>query len=501
MKDAIKINPKDNVAVALKNLPAHTIVQVNNFAVELLTVELQQEITKGHKFALSPIKQGEVVTKYGFPIGQATADIALGEHVHTHNVKTLLSDINHYQYRHKVNTLTIPLDDRDISLYRRKNGDVAIRNDIWLIPTVGCVNAIAEQIKQRFLQENPILQNIDSIHVLSHPYGCSQLGTDHETTRLILQDMVHHPNAGAVLVIGLGCENNQVAEFEKTLGNVDQSRVKFMVAQHYDDEVEVGLNMLKELYQIASQDTRQSGKLSELKFGLECGGSDGFSGITANPMLGHFSDYIISHGGTSVLTEVPEMFGAEQILMNHCHDENTFEKTVDMINEFKNYFKAHNQPIYENPSPGNKAGGITTLEDKSLGCTQKAGQSQIIDVLKYGERLKKRGLNLLSAPGNDAVATSALIAAGCHMVLFTTGRGTPYGGVVPTVKIATNNELATSKKHWIDFNAGQLVSDTSMDELLLQFIDLIVDIANGKKSRNEINHFRELAIFKNGVTL
>ncbi len=300
---------------------------------------------------------------------------------------------------------------------------------------------------------------------------------------------------GAVLVIGLGCENNQVDVFQTTLGKVDEERVRFMVCQQHDDEVEAGLEHLHALYQVMRHDRREPGQLSELKFGLECGGSDGLSGITANPLLGRFSDYVITNGGTSVLTEVPEMFGAERILMSRCRDEATFEKTVSMVNDFKQYFIAHDQPIYENPSPGNKAGGITTLEEKSLGCTQKAGQSQVVDVLKYGERLQRPGLNLLSAPGNDAVATSALAGAGCHMVLFSTGRGTPYGGFVPTVKLATNSELAAKKPHWIDFDAGKLIHGTSMDTLLNEFVDLIVEIANGKPARNEVNDFRELAIF------
>jgi len=302
------------------------------------------------------------------------------------------------------------------------------------------------------------------------------------------------------LVIGLGCENNQLNAFKESLGEYNNSRVKFMIAQEVEDEIQQGVSYLHELYQTMKSDKREIGKLSELKFGLECGGSDGLSGITANPLLGKFSDYVISHGGTSVLTEVPEMFGAETILMSHCVDSSVFEKTVSMINNFKRYFMSYNQPIYENPSPGNKVGGITTLEDKSLGCTQKAGMSKVIDVLEYGDMLEKSGLNLLSAPGNDAVATGALAASGCHMVLFSTGRGTPYGGIVPTVKISTNSALAQRKKHWIDFDAGQLVNEIKMDQLLEQFINLIVDITNGKQTCNEINEFRDLTIFKNGVT-
>ena len=492
----IKIHSLDNVAVALADLAEGTEIVIDGHE-----VRLRQAVVRGHKFALQAIPMGENVVKYGLPIGHATTDIAAGEHIHSHNARTNLSDLDEYSYQPELVDENAPAGDRDVQIYRRANGDVGVRNELWSLPTVGCVNGIARQIQSRFLKETNNAEDIDGVHLFSHTYGCSQLGDDHINTRTMLQNMVRHPNAGAVLVIGLGCENNQVDAFRETLGEYDPSRVHFMICQHQDDEVEAGIEHMYELYEGLRHDKREPGKLSELKFGLECGGSDGLSGITANPMLGRFSDYIIGNGGTTVLTEVPEMFGAEQILMSHCRDEETFEKTVTMVNDFKQYFIAHNQPIYENPSPGNKAGGITTLEEKSLGCTQKAGASQVVDVLRYGERLKTHGLNLLSAPGNDAVATSALAGAGCHMVLFSTGRGTPYGGFVPTVKIATNSELAAKKKHWIDFDAGQLIHGKTMPELLSEFVDAMVEFANGKATCNERNEFRELAIFKSGVTL
>ncbi|ANI30206.1 altronate hydrolase [Yersinia entomophaga] len=496
MQKTIKIHPLDNVAVALQDLAQGEVIKIDGDA-----ITLAQPVTRGHKFALTLIQPDQMIVKYGLPIGHALSPIQTGEHIHSQNAKTNLSDLDEYQYQPEFSDLPVQMADREVRIYRRKNGDVGIRNELWIIPTVGCVNGIARQIQQRFLKETNEAEGIDGVHLFSHPFGCSQLGQDHENTRTMLQNMVRHPNAGAVLVIGLGCENNQVDVFQTTLGEVDNERVRFMVCQQQDDEVEAGLERLRELYQVMRSDPRVPGQLSELKFGLECGGSDGLSGITANPLLGRFSDYVIANGGTSVLTEVPEMFGAERILMSRCRDESTFEKTVSMVNDFKQYFIAHHQPIYENPSPGNKAGGITTLEEKSLGCTQKAGQSKVVDVLKYGERLQRPGLNLLSAPGNDAVATSALAGAGCHMVLFSTGRGTPYGGFVPTVKLATNSELAAKKPHWIDFDAGKLIKGTSMDVLLEEFVELIVAIANGKPARNEANDFRELAIFKSGVTL
>ncbi|WPU22544.1 altronate dehydratase family protein [Cedecea neteri] len=492
----IRIHALDNVAVALVDL-----AQGEEVSVAAEAFRLRQPIARGHKFAIQPIAEGANVVKYGLPIGHTLCNVAAGEHLHSHNLRTNLNDVDEYRYQPEVVPAAKSFGDREVSIYRRSNGAVGVRNELWILPTVGCVNGIARQMLSRFLQETSNAPDIDGAWLFSHQFGCSQLGDDHLNTRTMLQNMVHHPNAGAVLVVGLGCENNQISAFRETLGEYDPGRVHFMALQQQDDEIEAGLEHLRALYEAMRHDRREPGKLSELKFGLECGGSDGLSGITANPMLGRFSDYMVANGGTTVLTEVPEMFGAERLLMSHCRDEATFEKTVAMVNDFKRYFIEHRQPIYENPSPGNKAGGITTLEEKSLGCTQKAGESQVVDVLRYGERLKQAGLNLLSAPGNDAVATSALAGAGCHMVLFSTGRGTPYGGFVPTLKIATNSELAAKKPHWIDFDAGRLLHGSTMPELLAQFIETLVEKVNGEPTCNEKNDFRELALFKSGVTL
>ncbi|MEH0690787.1 altronate dehydratase [Vibrio cholerae] len=495
MSRLFKIHPKDNVAVALKDVNAGEVIDVDG-----QTVTIKQAVSKAQKVALDPLYLDDVVIKYGSPIGHVTTPIPLGGLVNETNIRTNLDALDDYQYQPDFQTLAAQIGDRDVQLFRRANGQVAIRNELWIIPTVGCVNAMAKMMKSQYEREYDT-QDIDGINIFTHQYGCSQLGDDHETTKLMLQRLATHPNAGGVLVVGLGCENNQVEAFKATLGEFDTERVQFMVCQTHQDEVEVGVEYLAKLHETMQRDVRSSGKLSEVKFGLECGGSDGLSGITANPLLGRFSDYLISHGGTTVLTEVPEMFGAETILMSRCDNREVFDKTVAMINNFKQYFIDHNQPIYENPSPGNKAGGISTLEEKSLGCTQKAGSSNVMDVLAYGEVLTTPGLNLLSAPGNDAIATTALSISGCHMVLFSTGRGTPYGGPVPTLKIATNSELATRKPHWIDFNAGGLVEGVSMDTLLDAFIDKVVDVVNGAPSRNEINDFREIAVYKSGVTL
>ncbi|MBR6538241.1 MAG: UxaA family hydrolase, partial [Bacteroides sp.] len=382
-----------------------------------------------------------------------------------------------------------------------KNGDVGIRNEIWIVPTVGCVNGIVNQLCEG-LKKETLCKGVDDIVAYPHNYGCSQLGDDHENTKKILRDLVLHPNAGAVLIVGLGCENNQPDAFREFLGDYDTERIKFMVTQQVPgDEYEEGMKMLRELYTIASHDVRSEVPLSELRVGLKCGGSDGFSGITANPLLGMFSDFLVAQGGTSVLTEVPEMFGAETILMNRCRNEALFEQTVKLINDFKQYFLSHGEPVGENPSPGNKAGGISTLEEKALGCTQKCGKSYVEGVMSYGERLHVKGLNLLSAPGNDLVASTALASCGCHMVLFTTGRGTPFGTFVPTMKISTNSLLAHNKPTWIDFNAGIILEDEPMHETCQRFIEYVIRVASGELVNNEKKGYKEIAIFKTGVTL
>jgi altronate hydrolase len=495
LKKIIKIHPSDNIVIALSD-----INEGENFIVDNVEVTPRQSISKGHKIAIRDIAKGENIIKYGYPIGHANCNIISGEFVHTHNLKTNLQGIEEYSYEQKLADLNIPGRDLSFMGYRRENGNVGIRNELWIVPTVGCVNGIAEIIIKQF-KEQVSVENIDSIEVFKHNYGCSQLGDDHVNTRTILGDIVKHPNAGGVLVLGLGCENNTMADFRKSLGSFDEDRVRFLIIQEVSNEIEEGVKALKELYLQMTGDKRESIPVSELKIGLKCGGSDGFSGITANPLLGAFSDFLIAKGGTTILTEVPEMFGAETILMERAESEAVFDKTVSLINDFKSYFVQHNQPVYENPSPGNKAGGISTLEEKSLGCTQKGGKAPVVDVLKYGEVISKKGLNLLNAPGNDLVASTALGASGCHMVLFTTGRGTPFGSFVPTMKISTNSQLYKLKPHWIDFNAGVLLEEKSMEDLLDEFLDYVVKVASGEYVNNEKNNFSEIAIFKTGVTL
>lgn len=495
MLDFIQINGIDNVVVALQDLTKGQTIQVNDLA-----VVLKEDVKRGHKVAIKDINENENVIKYGYPIGHAIQPISVGEHVHTHNTKTNLDGIQDYQFNQKLTDNPFKNENLTFKGFKRKDGNVGIRNELWIVPTVGCVNGVAETIIKRFEKAVGDITPFENVLVLKHNYGCSQLGDDHANTRSILRDAVHHPNAGGVLVLGLGCENNNLYQFKEGLGEYDENRVKFLVSQEVSNEIEEGVKLLKEIYENAKNDKREEVPLSELKVGLKCGGSDGLSGITANPLLGRFSDFLVAQGGTTILTEVPEMFGAETILMKRAENKEVFTKTVDLINDFKEYFMKNNQPVYENPSPGNKEGGITTLEDKSLGCTQKAGTSIVTDVLRYGERLKTKGLNLLSAPGNDLVAASALASAGCQLVLFTTGRGTPFGTYVPTMKVSTNSPLFEAKPHWIDFNAGVLLEDPG-DVVLRNFIDCIIRVASGEFVNNEKNDFREIAIFKTGVTL
>lgn len=438
-------------------------------------------LSDGHKYAVKDMQKGEPIIKYGFPIGTAAKDIKAGEKVHTDNLKTALSGVLEYEYKPDFEPIqkTKPVM---INAFVRKNGGVGIRNDIWIIPTVGCVNGVAQSLAQK-----------TGAFCFTHPYGCSQLGDDLLITQKVLCGLIKHPNSGGVLVLGLGCENNGTSEMKKVLGDFDEERIRFLNCQDCDDEVSVGEKIISELKSLASKDKRFPVPISKLKVGLKCGGSDGLSGITANPMCGKITDRLVSMDGTAVLTEVPEMFGAEQILLNRCINETVFEKAVNLINDYKQYFIAHGQPVSENPSPGNKEGGITTLEEKSLGCVQKGGTAPVTTVLDYGDTAEEPGLNLLNGPGNDMVAVTNLAAAGCQVILFTTGRGTPLGAPVPTIKIATNSALAQRKQSWIDFDA----QSQSEQELF----DLLIETANGKETRNEQKGFQEIAIFKDGVTL
>lgn len=456
--DTVIINEKDNVCVDLET---------------------------GHKVSLFDIAEGEDIIKYGYPIGVATCNIPKGEHVHSHNMKTKLGDILSYEYNPNFEVLT-PEEPFEIEAYVRDDGNIGIRNDIWIVPTVGCINNVAK-----------ILAEKTGAIYYSHPYGCSQLGGDHKTTQLILKGLIRHPNAGGVLVVGLGCENNNIGEMKAVLGEWNDKRVKFLNTQDCEDEIAEGIRLIEELKAITAEDKREKVSASGLKIGLKCGGSDGYSGITANAVVGKVTDRLCAMGGYCVLTEVPEMFGAETVLFERCISEEVFDKSVALINNFKEYFRSHGEPVSENPSPGNKEGGITTLEEKSLGCVQKGGKAIVVDVLDYGDTAEKAGLSLLNGPGNDMVAITNLASAGCHMVLFTTGRGTPLGGAVPTLKIASNNRIAQKKPHWIDFSAYGTDKDKIADDLLT----LIKDTANGKETNNEKCGSREIAIFKDGVTL
>ena len=493
MQKAIRINGKDNVAVALQD-----VVKGERFSFGDVTVTVAEDIPRGHKFALQEFAEGMEVVKYGFCIGTTTESVAMGHWIHTHNLRTSLGEVLEYEYEPYV-TCEDKAEEEYFEGFRWADGKVGVRNEVWIVPTVGCVNNIATAMAT---SAKVLLKgSVEDVVAFPHPYGCSQMGEDQEHTRKILANLVNHPNAGAVLVLGLGCENSNVNELRKYIGEYDENRVKFLVCQESRDEMEDGLELLEELIDYAAGFRREKIGASELVVGLKCGGSDGLSGITANPIVGAFSDMLISKGGTTILTEVPEMFGAETILMNRCENEEVFRQTVDLINNFKEYFKRHGQTIYENPSPGNKAGGISTLEDKSLGCTQKSGTAVVKGVLHYADVVKKKGLNLLSAPGNDLVAATALAASGAHIVLFTTGRGTPFASPVPTVKISSNSNLASRKGNWIDFNAGALVEGARKEDLEKQLFEYVLEVASGRKVKSEEAGFHDMAIFKQGVTL
>ncbi len=492
----VKINPADNVAVALADLAKGTVLSA-----EGAEVVLAEDIARGHKFTLKALSEGDTVIKYGFPIGHMTEAVPAGAHVHVHNLKTGLSDNLSYEYHPE--EAEIPESGRiygdTFEGYLRSDGRAGVRNELWIVPTVGCVNSIAREIERRC--QDLRSEHIENVVAYTHPYGCSQMGDDQENTRKALAALINHPNAGGVLVLGLGCENSNIGVLlEGYLKDYDRKRVRFLQCQDTEDEVEAGVALMKELAEEAGSCKRERIGVNKLIVGLKCGGSDGLSGITANPVVGRFSDLLTAAGGSTILTEVPEMFGAETILMNRCVNEEVFQKTVRLINDFKDYFRSHGQTIYENPSPGNKAGGISTLEDKALGCTQKSGMSAVVDVLSYAEPVKTPGLNLLSAPGNDLVASTALVLSGAQIVLFTTGRGTPFACAAPTMNIASNMPLAAKKNNWIDFDAGRLLDGMTLDGLGEELYEKVLRTASGGKLKSE-DCGRDLAIFKQGVTL
>ncbi len=500
MSDLLQIHPQDDVAVCVHPVTAGTT---------LGSLRVVNDIPVGHKVALHPIAAGTLVRKYGFPIGRATTAIAAGEHVHSHNLASALEENGDAAATGANATPATAVTGQSSGAtfqgYRRPDGRVGIRNEIWIINTVHCINIASEKIAQaahkRFVAPGGL---VDGIYAFTHPYGCSQLGDDLQHTKKILAGLVRHPNAAGVLILGLGCENNQIKSFLEEVGQYDPHRIRFFNAQEVDDEIESGLAAVEELVAYASRFQRETIPASELVLGMKCGGSDGFSGLTANPLVGRVADWLTAEGGTTLLTEVPEMFGAEQVLYARARNEKTLGAMTRMIGDFKNYFHRHNEPVNENPSPGNKAGGITTLEEKSLGCIQKGGQAPIAEVLDYGSPATPRqgGISLIYAPGNDGVSATALTAAGAHLILFTTGRGTPLGLPVPTIKIASNSALAGRKGSWIDFNAGQLLEGRDREEVKQELVQKILAVASGTQlTRNEINGYREITIWKEGVTL
>lgn len=490
---SIRIHPSDNVAVALEPVKAGTVLSVDG-----LSVTTAEDIPQGHKVALKDIGEGEDIIKYGFSIGHALSGISAGQWVHTHNAATNLSGEVEYSY-HPTHPVIGRVEPETFKGFLRKDGRAAIRNEIWIIPTVGCVNDVAKKLVAD--NQDLVKGTVDGLYTFTHPFGCSQTGHDHAQTRKLLAALVRHPNAGGVLVLSLGCENLTHEQFLEELGDYDKDRVKFLTCQDVEDEFSAARPLLEELSAYAGQFERVELPVSKLVVGMKCGGSDGLSGITANPTVGRFSDMLIARGGSTVLTEVPEMFGAEGFLIDRCVDETVFHKAEHMLNGFKDYFIRHGEVVYDNPSPGNKQGGITTLEDKSCGCVQKGGSAPIVDVIDYAEPVTKQGLNLLYGPGNDLVSATAMTAAGAHLILFTTGRGTPFGAPAPTLKIATNNRLAQKKGGWIDFNAGTITQGEPIDETAKRLFDLVLEVAEGRKTKAEENGFREISIFKDGVVL
>lgn len=501
-KNCIIINEADNVAVALEDLKIG-----NTITVGTETITILNDIPFAHKIAIKNIRKNETIIKYGSIISSAIEHIQVGSHVHTHNTKTNLSGIINYKYNPDEKTLKqfekrrkSNKEEYYFQGYKRDNGKAGTRNEVWIIPTVGCVNATVKKIEA---DANRLYgSRVDGIFAYTHNMGCSQMGEDQKITMSILKGIIENPNCAAALIVSLGCENNNLKVFKPLLGKIDENKIKFLTTQDVDNEYEEGVKLLDSLTYHAAKTKREKLPIKYLQVGFKCGGSDAFSGITANNLCGIINDKLYINGSTTILTEVPEMFGAETILMNRAIDKNVFTKIVELINNYKNYFNKYNQTIYENPSPGNKDGGISTLEEKSLGCIQKGGHSPIVDVLNYGEAAKVHGLNLLNGSGNDQVSCTNLVASGCNLIIFTTGRGNPFGSVVPTIKVSSNTRLKNKKPNWIDFNAGLMLEDSADYDVVDSFMKFIIEVASGNiKTKNEMNNYRDISIFKDGVVL
>ena len=488
----LRVHPHDSVAVALRAVAAGELVEIGGGA-----ITVREPIPQGHKIALVAHVQDQTVIKYGQPIGRATRPIEPGEHVHSHNLATAL--LGEIAYRPGAGAI-VPAGAsvRTWSGYARVDGRAATRNEVWVLPTVGCVGGLAEQVAR--LANTRHAGRIEGIHGFTHPHGCSQLGDDLGGTRALLAGLAANPNAGGVLLLGLGCESNQLDALLDAVPEAARAKVRVLSSQAARDEMAEAGRLIDGLVEEIAPARREPLPLSALRIGLKCGGSDGLSGLTANPLLGRLTETLVAAGGSAILTEIPEIFGAEQALLNRSTSQPVFEAAAALVNRFKRYYLDQGLPVSENPSPGNLAGGITTLEEKSLGAVQKAGGAALNDVIGYGEQATKSGVTLLEAPGNDAVSSTALAAAGATMVLFTTGRGTPLGFPVPTVKVASNHALADTKPHWIDFDAeraiseGQAIVDTS-------FLDAVLAIAGGEPTASERRDQRAIAIWKRGVTL
>ncbi len=492
---AMRAHVSDDVAAALRDLTAGEIADI-----EGVPTVLREDIPAGHKFALRHLERGEAVRRYGADIGIMSEPAQRGALVHSHNLATAL--IGEVAYaRDTGDAAHAASTARSLPAwrgYRRADGRWATRNEIWLLPTVGCVAPLVEDIAR---EANALhAGKLDGIVGFGHPHGCSQLGDDLAGTRAALAGLCDNPNAGGVLLIGLGCESNQLDDLVALVPEGSRAKIRMMRAQEPGDEHERALELIAQLVEELAPLEREEAPAAALTVGLKCGGSDALSGLTANPLLGRFTDQLVASGGKAVLTEIPEIFGAERALFSRAVSREVFEAAGALLNRFKRYFLEQGQPVSENPSPGNIAGGITTLEEKSLGAVQKGGNAPLVDVLDYGAAAQVPGLTLLEAPGNDAVSSTALAAAGATLIVFTTGRGTPLGFPVPTVKVSSNSQLAQSKAGWIDFDAGRVLGEGT-GAVSEDFARRMIAIASGERTAAERSGQRVIALWKRGVTL
>lgn len=488
MNTLLRLHPKDNVALALRPLPSGARVSV-----EGISLFTRDPIPYGHKVALVSIPKGGRIIKYGYPIGRAVRSISPGEHVHVHNTESGRAHGDTARPVIREESSLIPRFPQDTFLgFRRQDGRVGVRNHVLVMASVHCVNGGVERIGRE----------VPGVVALPHIYGCSQLGEDLAQTRRVLEGYVSHPNVGATLIVGLGCEALPTRELVDGLRDRGY-RVELLLLQEIGGSraaVRKGKELAAELLGEVGKLRPEPVPLSELVVGVECGGSDAWSGVTANPAVGAIADALVAHGGTVILSEVTEFIGAEHILAARAISPEVGKAILRAVARREGVAVEMGVDLRgAQPSPGNMEGGLTTIEEKSLGAIVKGGTTPVREFLGYGERPSARGLVVMDTSGNDLESVTGMVAGGAQVVLFTTGRGTPVGNpIVPVIKISSNTPLYERMRDDLDFDAGSILRGEPPTSVAARLAALLLEVAGGRPTQAEVWGHREFAIEPRG---